>query len=637
MLVSAQQSKSTVILGFSAIFLVFAMLTIVWITTVSLHSSSLEKIRSETEERQLIFNMRDAAHKRAITLLRMVYITDPFERDDEYIKFKDLAGAFIKARSKLLETRLIGIKLNVWERVRPFIITGSRVQDQAVDLILDDKLDEANKLLHDEVIPVQNQVMTELTSMLELAKSEVDNELNFAETLTRYNYWTIATLVLLALFIGSVIALRVIRKTDKAETILRDEGFKIRALYRVAAETGISPEKHIQKMLQLGCKLLHMDTGVVCRVDSNSNRYTVINAYSTSQDLIIGKHFPLDQTFCNLVFHNDRSLAINNVEKSQYAQQAGYVLLGFESYIGTPIWVKGKKFGVVNFSSTSSREVGFGETDEDLLNLISNWLSFILEQIQTQYDIEQARVEAESANRAKSTFLANMSHELRTPLNAIIGYSDMLTEVVEENQDNQYLSDLIKINSSGQHLLSLISNILDISKIEAGKEPLVYTEVEVLPLLKDIVTTIAPSAKQHNDTVTIDCPNDIGSIETDVTKVKQILLNVLSNAIKFTENGTITLKAVRINTFENDVIQFEIIDTGIGMTQEQLDKIFNAFVQATNAVSIKYGGTGLGLTISRQICHMLGGNISVKSNINKGSIFTVSLPAKSQLPDVAAL
>ncbi|MEG4312642.1 MULTISPECIES: PAS domain-containing protein [unclassified Microcoleus] len=254
-----------------------------------------------------------------------------------------------------------------------------------------------------------------------------------------------------------------------------------------------------------------------------------------------------------------------------------------------------------------------------------------------------AKEAAELANRAKSAFLANMSHELRTPLNAIIGYSDMLAEDAEELGNLQVVSDLDKIRTAGKHLLRLIDDILDISKIEADKMEIYLESFDVGGLIEEVVTTIKPLMDKNGNTLEVLSSDNIGAMHGDLMKVRQVMLNLLSNAAKFSANGAIVLTVERITSEElknkyqpkvaqmlildADFLIFRVTDTGIGMTPEQQERLFQPFTQADNSTTRKYGGTGLGLTISQRFCQMMGGDIEVTSELDCGSTFTACLPA----------
>lgn len=243
---------------------------------------------------------------------------------------------------------------------------------------------------------------------------------------------------------------------------------------------------------------------------------------------------------------------------------------------------------------------------------------------QSKIELAHARDQALEASRAKSAFLANMSHELRTPLNAIIGYSEMLAEEVQESDMPELAEDLKKINAAGRHLLTVINDILDLSKIEAGKIDLIYESFEVQALLEDVRTTTLPLAARNNNQFALETSTPPGSMFSDQTKIRQILLNLTSNAAKFTQNGSIILRVWR-DTQEN--VYFAVQDTGIGITPEQIQQLFKEFSQADASTTRRYGGTGLGLAISKRYAQMLGGEIDVLSVPGEGSTFTVMLPA----------
>ncbi len=288
---------------------------------------------------------------------------------------------------------------------------------------------------------------------------------------------------------------------------------------------------------------------------------------------------------------------------------------------------------------------GLDESDANLLRSLANRIAVAIENARlftaaqeelavrkrAEADLALARDQAIEASRAKSQFLANMSHELRTPLNAIIGYSEMLQEEAEDLDQPDLIPDLAKIQTAGRQLLGLINDILDLSKIEAGKMTLYPESFDIATMVQEVVTTIQPLVDRKANRLLVHCPDDLGLMDADLTKVRQSLFNLLSNATKFTENGVITLTVERIKDEENEAfILFRISDTGIGMTPEQVTQLFQPFTQADASTTRKYGGTGLGLAITQRFCQMMGGNITVTSQPGQGSTFTIRLPAEYQ-------
>lgn len=244
-----------------------------------------------------------------------------------------------------------------------------------------------------------------------------------------------------------------------------------------------------------------------------------------------------------------------------------------------------------------------------------------------------AKVTAEEASNAKSLFLANMSHELRTPLNAIIGYSEIIEEEAEDLGYSQLTPDLRKIHSAGKHLLALINEILDLSKIEAGKMEFYIEPVDIKKVVMETVDTVDSLIKQKNNRLELNLHRQLNTMHTDLTKLRQVLFNLLSNASKFTENGTITLTIDQYFVQNQNWISFIVEDTGIGMTEEQCSRLFSVFSQADSSTTRRFGGTGLGLAISKNFCQMMGGSISVKSEPGVGSTFFVNLPADASQPE----
>ncbi|MEA5466523.1 DAHL domain-containing protein [Leptothoe sp. PORK10 BA2] len=251
---------------------------------------------------------------------------------------------------------------------------------------------------------------------------------------------------------------------------------------------------------------------------------------------------------------------------------------------------------------------------------------------ETLRNAEIERSKAEKASRAKSEFLANMSHELRTPLNAIIGYSEMLEEDAEDMGQEDFIPELQKIQGAGKHLLGLINNILDLSKVEAGHIEMHLETFEVMPLIDDVALTMQPVIAKNNNILNIQCSDQVGVMHADQVKVRQSLFNLLGNASKFTQKGTITMSVMPFEDEDGKWIDFCVEDTGIGMRPEQLEKVFNAFAQADSSTTKEYGGTGLGLTITKSFVQIMGGTVKVESEVDKGTLFTLRIPQTVKAP-----
>jgi signal transduction histidine kinase/DNA-binding response OmpR family regulator len=350
---------------------------------------------------------------------------------------------------------------------------------------------------------------------------------------------------------------------------------------------------------------------------------------------------PYGEGMTSQIIRSGQPLLINRDFDSN-REELGVKLIGRQpaSYLGVPIRAGGEVVGVISVQSME-QEGRFTEADQRLLSTIATAVGVTFHNAKLYEAARAARASAEQADAAKSTFMANMSHELRTPLNAVIGYSEMLQEEAQDLGQDEFIPDLKKINAAGRHLLDLINSVLDLSKIEAGKMELYLESFEVKNLITDVTAVIEPLVAKNANRLAVNCGPEVGTMRADLTKVRQVLFNLLSNASKFTKAGTITLDIARRPETTGDTLVFRVSDTGIGMTAGQMEKLFQPFTQADVSTTRQYGGTGLGLTITKKFCKMMGGSVNVESEPGRGTTFTVELPAqvgeaKTQSEDLSA-
>ena len=393
------------------------------------------------------------------------------------------------------------------------------------------------------------------------------------------------------------------------------------AVMAVQRTPASSPEFYEQTARAL-IDLIGLDTGLILL--RNGDAWRVVSR-AFRDDGSPGREF--SHTILKRVITDRRTFFQPRVSTSQSDS-----LLSIGSVVASPIFdtseqVIGALYGTRG-RGPRNREIG--PLEAQLVQVLATAVGAGLIRLEQDMRASQLRVAAEAAqaaDRTKSQFLANMSHELRTPLNAIIGYSEMLQEMAQEENVEDFIPDLQKITAAGKHLLMLINDILDLSKIEAGKMALLLEPFDLGKLIKEVVAMMPPLVQKNGNTLAVQTAENLGTMRADPTRIRQCLFNLLSNASKFTKQGTITLNVKRQQAQGRDWVVLRVADSGIGMTAEQLGRLFEVFSQADASTTREYGGTGLGLAITRRFCRMMGGEVTAQSEPGKGSIFSIILPA----------
>jgi two-component system NtrC family sensor kinase len=392
----------------------------------------------------------------------------------------------------------------------------------------------------------------------------------------------------------------------------------------------------LDTLVQSAARLCDADSAAIHRPKGEAFPYVASYGYSREYEQYLRDHpiIPGRGSVLGQTVLGGRTVHVADVQaEPQYELVEQRSVGGYRTVLGVPLMREGIPIGVIMLTRKMVRP--FTDKQIELVATFADQAVIAIENVRLFDEIQDKSRQLAEASQHKSQFLANMSHELRTPLNAIIGVSEMLREDAEALK--QDLEPLDRVLGAGRHLLALINDILDLSKIEAGRMELHLETFSLVPVIKDVAKTIEPMATKNDNRLVIDCLASLGTIHADQTRFRQSLLNLASNANKFTEKGTITIAAHQGQENGRDWITVAVADTGIGMTPEQMGKLFQEFSQASSATASKYGGTGLGLAISKRFCQMMGGDITVASEPGRGSTFTIRLPRIVDAPKEGAV
>lgn len=604
------------------------MLTVVWTQNIARNNQHLKNLVAKQTESRLVSIMQNRAKDRAISISRMLSLKDPFELDDEILHFRELGADFIAAREKLLTFERSELAAAAWRDVQPFIALGGNIQNETVDLILDEEIEAARELIWQELTPTQDAVMSRLAKMVDLQRRATELDLANYALENAHTYRMVVLMASVAVLLG-LFTIYVVRRTGKTEEALLTQGSRIRALYEVSSLPGLSNEEQITEMLRLGCRLLGLRFATVVKINHETSEAQVLHAVSGPRYPVEpGMVLPLNETPAGKAFHKNQPIAFENVTETEFCQSAAHTQCGMVAYMGSPIRAQHHQTGVISFYDTQARKTPFVSSDRDIVNLIGGWVGVAMERELSQQELQQAKDQADAANRTKSAFLANMDHQLRTPLNSIIGYSEIMLEEAHKHSREQEASDLEHIRTSGRNLLNLINDVLDLSKIEAGKMHLHLEHFRFDELLDEVVQTAMPIIEKNQNRFEFTNQSTLSIVQSDRRMLMQIMLNLLSNAAKFTQQGNIAFTIYDTEKNGTPWLVARVRDTGVGMTENQVNRIFDSFTQTTTSGNRMLGGTGLGLAISKKMSAILGGTLIVHSEIEQGSIFELQFPTQ---------
>lgn len=624
---SKLHTKPLIITGFATILMLIALLSGFWIKSLNDNKGLLLAMAAESTETRLISQMLNSIHQRAMALQQLTRATSLADKDKAYQAFTAHSTVFSDLQQNLEMAPMEYSEQPIWAQIKQHIAQFNRLELKAESLYRAGRHEQAYDFLIGQASVLQEGIMGEISHLLNNGLlNESGNEsskiISTATSKNETSYLLVIFLLTIAAMLG-IFTIMVIRRTGYTEAALVDQGERIKLLYEATSISGLSLDDRITETLKLGCQVLGMEIGKLGCQDPENNTSTFLNTVAPPElPARRGVVLPLDKTFCHLTFSSDGPIAIHHVSTSSYKNHPAAAFLGMEAYIGTTIYVHDKKFGTVNFSNRKPMAKAFTKTDIDFVNLLGKWISVTMEQIIIEEELQKSKENAEAANHAKTAFLANMSHEIRTPLTAILGYSEMLLDEDQTKEEMEH--EINSIITSGSHLQQIINDILDLSKIEAGQLVVEHLDVNVIRFFDELEAILGPQARDKGLSFDIDYRFPLpGSISSDPTRLKQILINLCGNAIKFTQQGGITIGASYLA--DDNQLQIAVTDTGIGMTEDEIAHIFKPFSQADESTSRRFGGTGLGLCISKQLAQKLGGDVTVSSEKGKGSQFVTRI------------
>ena len=618
------------ILSFILTCSIFVIFSGGWVYSLFNGQEHLEEIVAEKEQEKLINKLKYIVDQRTLSILRMMISNDPFEIEEEFSHFYSMASEFVRTRDTLRNKYFDEIDNAQWKEIAENIKPAQINQRILREMLTQNKGSREERYkLYKNYSRYQEEIRKRLTLISNSSSIKVSKELQHARENNLLLTYVAIILSVLVIVGGYIFLSLLFNKIKRSENAFLDYSDKIRDLHDVSSQSGIDYDDQIMSMIIKGCQFVDMEHAFIVKSNHGAKNRKILYEFSRIKDLNNKQINTVIDKLCDFSNYSNNIITIPDISSSDFVKDDSFSVIGMKSCIATPFKVGGEFYGVLLFISKNSKKGGFSAEEEDLVNLISSWTGFSIERLLESKMQVRLKEQAESSNIAKSEFLGNMSHELRTPMHAILSYSGFGVKRFNNVDDDKKLSYFVKIQKSANTLLVLLNDILDLSKLEAGKMDFVMEVNDINELIIEIVDEF--SALAQNENVIIECnlcaENSV--FKFDVLRIKQVIRNLVSNAIKFSESGSLVI----IKTTDNEnYFTFSVIDEGVGVPDDELVDIFDKFKQSSKT-STGAGGTGLGLAISREIIHSHNGQIWAENNIENGAKFNFSIPNKVENSD----
>lgn len=606
-------------------FAVVSLLLLVIIALWKVNANSKDLFHAALEEnqfnQQVTMQILNAAHQRALALHAMTILEDPFEKDETFIRFREYGEKLIIQRKILGESNSGEKEWEIWQGIRQTLNTGSRIQYEVIDAVEKGENAAAQHALVSRLQPLQENLQKQLGELNKVKEQDLLAQQHATQSLDGNITALMYLLGFVAAALGIATYLLISRSTSREKyTAKRARQYK--ALFELSLSQELPCDEQIHNTLRMTCKFLNMDLAKLCRIDARrgSARFVdVVDFRGALTGMEKNTVVPLDKTMCGISLESNEAVLLSDVQESIYKQHDYYEVGNTGCFMGIKLEVSGQVYGSLNFSNHLRRTADFTKHDREVLRLAAKSICAVLErENQIQFRIEN-KVRENSA-REESRFFANINYELRTPLNAIIGYSELVL-ADHSVSDNNSREMLRKIKQSGHALLSLVDNILDLTRLEASNITVSHQEFDIMDSVNAVVESMGSIFSQTNTRFI--CSHYPGSIRTDKEKFQQILLNLLVNLCQYSTQTEITMKIEEQVIEQKDYIRFAL--SGNASSQNLASKLMG--IVGENGVSQwNYGRMELGFSLCHKFTQLLGGELTVSEKSGHNTVFILSLP-----------